>query len=1444
MKLKSILKKMTICTMTVMMGFTCMSTLTTVKANELVMAKTTDDLGSVIKEPVVNENRVDAQLENAGLRITFYRDDVFRIYVDPTMEFADPTPNSPDHEGKMISKGEEEYINEYGAVTPQLTENNDSYEISTDSIKLLIRKSDAVMTLINKNTGEILWKEASPIKIGGSKSTQILEEQEHEYFFGGGITNGFVNQNGRKVKIEIGSYWTSGANSSPIPFYLSTKGYGVMRHTWKSGLYDFGNSDKNIVNATHNENRFDAFYFVGDTMTNVVDEYTELTGKASMMTKYGYYLAHLNCYNRDKWVENSDGTRTEYQSGKGAPANAVMESLNGQDKNGNKDEEAYKFSARAVIDDYVNNDMPLGWFLPNDGYGCGYGQSDSFEGDLQNLSDFASYAKDNGVITGLWTQQDIWPADKNNPQKGERDIVAEAKAGVSALKTDVAWVGNGYSMALDGIKTAFEAIKDHTRPSIISLDGWAGSQRYAGMWTGDQTGGNWEYIRMHIPSYITAGMSGQFNVGSDMDGIYGGGNPVVQTRDFQWKAFTPMQLDMDGWGKEDKKPWVFDEPYTSINRMYLKLKAEMLPYNYTLSREAYDSSVPMVRGMFLSDANEYTYTNKVNENQFTWGDSILVAPVYQDIASDEKGNDIRNDIYLPGEDNVWIDYFSGQQYQGGMILNGFDAPVWKTPVFVKNGAIIPMTVENNSPYELTGDEDRIYEIYPSGNTEFVQYDDQGDTEAYKLNDFTTTKITSRAPVSGDGQAVITVQPTKGDFKGMVANKATQFVVNVAKEPTKLSAQVGKEKVTLRKVTSIEEFNAGENVYYYNEAPDMNKYATEGSEFANVEIINTPKLYVKVAATDTTKNAVSLTIEDFNNTQPRVHDNQTVLPETPANLHAVDKGDTTISIAWDKVDTATMYEVQANDRIYSNITDTNFTVPNLNSVTTYQIKVRAVNSKGISSWSEPIEETTTLDIYRNKIKDMDVSVSSQSYQWPKENIIDNNNSTVWRTDYSQTDNLPAYALFDLKYVYDLDKLEYSPLNENYANAKAKDIEIQTSMDGRVFKTVKEVTCPDDESMITFDLEGVSARFVRFYIKNSYSYYSGAAEISIYKEEGSGTKVVGDYNEDGQIDESDLIFFENYAGVKEGATMWESQVKKADLNQNGYIDAYDISFVSSQIDGGIVPTRKHINGEIILEPSVKEVKKGETFTIDVMANRFADINAFNFEIPYDTSKYEVVSLPEAVDSISEMRNFSINFEKEGYLSVSFANVGNKSRINGNGKLATIEFKAKEDSIIALSGQNGLIVDSRLNTRDAFEEIRVIEGISATCAQESSPNSTKNILDGNDTTYLWSSWVNNDIMEADKEIYLDLKDIYELDSINYYRGQEYSWLWFNYADIYISEDGKDYTLFKKKVKADTTNEPAVFDISGAKGRYIKIVLPNEYLPYKYFAIADLEVVKAATK
>ena len=290
---------------------------------------------------------------------------------------------------------------------------------------------------------------------------------------------------------------------------------------------------------------------------------------------------------------------------------------------------------------------------------------------------------------GLWTQSDLHPKEGVSALL-QRDIVKEVRdAGVRVLKTDVAWVGAGYSFGLNGVADVGHIMPYYgsdARPFIISLDGWAGTQRYAGIWSGDQTGGVWEYIRFHIPTYIGSGLSGQPNITSDMDGIFGGRNVQVNTRDFQWKTFTPMELNMDGWGANEKYPHALGEPATSINRWYLKLKSELMPYAYSIAEESV-SGMPMVRAMFLEYPNPYTL-GKATQYQFLFGPYFLVAPVYQDTNADKEGNDVRHGIYLP--EGQWIDYFTGDLYEGGKIYNCFDAPVWKLPVFVKNGAIIPM----------------------------------------------------------------------------------------------------------------------------------------------------------------------------------------------------------------------------------------------------------------------------------------------------------------------------------------------------------------------------------------------------------------------------------------------------------------------------------------------------------------------------------------------------------------------------------------------------------------------------------------------------------------------------------------------------------------------------------------------------------------------------------
>lgn len=270
----------------------------------------------------------------------------------------------------------------------------------------------------------------------------------------------------------------------------------------------------------HDENYLDVFIMIDEGASALLNDFYQLTGHPVLLPKFGFYEGHLNAYNRDYWTEDENGIL--FEDGKRYKESqkdngGIKESLNGEKDN-------YQFSARAVVDRYLENDMPLGWVLPNDGYGAGYGQTGTLDGNIRNLKEFGDYARSKGVEIGLWTQSDLHPKEGVEALL-QRDIVKEVRdAGVRVLKTDVAWVGAGYSFGLNGVADVGHIMPYYgsdARPFIISLDGWAGTQRYATVWSGDQTGGDWEYIRFHIPTFIVSGLSGQPNITSDMDGIFG-----------------------------------------------------------------------------------------------------------------------------------------------------------------------------------------------------------------------------------------------------------------------------------------------------------------------------------------------------------------------------------------------------------------------------------------------------------------------------------------------------------------------------------------------------------------------------------------------------------------------------------------------------------------------------------------------------------------------------------------------------------------------------------------------------------------------------------------------------------------------------------------------------------------------------------------------------------
>ena len=1242
-----------------------------------------EQTSGILRAEKINPTTVDVLFSNRQrMTIDFYGENIFRVFQDNSGGVIRDPEAKP--EAQILVDQPRRKVS---GLTVE--EKGGDITLTTARVRIELNKQTGLMKVFNLLTNKCVIEEVAPVVFGPKEVTVTLKENPEEYFYGGGVQNGRFSHKGKVIAIENQNSWTDGGVASPTPFYWSTNGYGMMWYTFKKGGYDFGATEKNKVKLSHNSSYLDIFYMVNDGAVSLLNDFYQLTGNPVLLPKFGFYEGHLNAYNRDYWKEDEkgilfeDGKRyKESQKDNGG----IKESLNGEKNN-------YQFSARAVIDRYKNQDMPLGWLLPNDGYGAGYGQTETLDGNIANLKSLGDYARKNGVEIGLWTQSDLHPKEGVSALL-QRDIVKEVRdAGVRVLKTDVAWVGAGYSFGLNGVADVGHIMPYYgsdARPFIISLDGWAGTQRYAGIWSGDQTGGVWEYIRFHIPTYIGSGLSGQPNICSDMDGIFGGKNEVVNIRDFQWKTFTPMQLNMDGWGANEKYPHALGEPATSINRMYLKLKSELMPYAYSFAKEAVDG-MPLIRAMFLDYPNPYTY-GTATCYQYMYGTDFLVAPVYQATKADKEGNDIRNGIYLP--EGTWIDYFTGEKYEGNCILNNFETPIWKLPVFVKSGAIIPMTHPNNNVSEIDPSL-RIYELYPNRHMATVEYDDDGVTEAYKREQSVSTIIESN--VDKKNRLTVTIHPTAGNFDGFVKEKRTELRINVTEKPKKLSARINNKTVKLTEVNTPEDYRKGENVYWYEAAPDLNKFATKGSEFEKVVITKNPLVHAKLASVDVTANQVVLNMEGFRFEPADRHRVSTGVLTAPQNFRITEENREayTLKPTWDKLANADFYEIEFNGMLYTTIRDTELLFEDLEADTPYSFKLRAVNKDGVSDWVE-LQVKTKTNPLEFAIQGIEGESTAAAQGGAGVNRLFDfaESGDNWHTKYNVS-AVPFDLIIDLKTVNQLDKFHYLPRTDA-GNGTLLKGSVSYSMDKEHWTEAGAFDWKRDADVKVFEFTAhPTARYIKLSITAGVGNYGSGRELYVFKVPGTASYLQGDINNDGKIDRNDLTSYMNYTGLRRGDSDFEGYISKGDINLNDLIDAYDISVVATQLDGGVDrKATEKVSGSLSISTPKKLYQKDEIVEIRVKGTELKSVNALSFALPYDQNDYEFVGVePLNMKAMENLTYDRLHTNGVKSLYPTFVNMGKQESLEGSEDLFILKLKAKRKVKFELTLKDGMLVDKRL-------------------------------------------------------------------------------------------------------------------------------------------------------
>lgn len=477
-----------------------------------------------------------------------------------------------------------------------------------------------------------------------------------EKIFGCGESFTKLDKNGQKIVL-----WAHDPNGvqtqtmyKPIPFYLSSRGYGMFMHTTSPITCDFGATYGESNAMQIGDENLDLFIFLGDPK-EILDAYTDLTGKAPMppLWSFGLWMSRIT------YFSEQDGRN-------------VAENLRNN----------------RIPSDVIHFDT--GWFETD--WRCDYKFAPSrFKDPAGMISDL----KKQGFRTSLWQlpyfvpKNDLYPeivaqglavknANGSVPYEDavldfsntstikwyEDKIAGLLKLGVSAIKVDfgeAAPLSGVYASGRTGFyehnlyplrynKIVSDLTKKLTGDRIIwARSTWAGSQRYPIHWGGDAETTN-KGMEAQLRGGLSLGLSGFTFWSHDIGGF------TMKTPEDLYRRWLPMGLlssHTRTHGQAPKEPWEYGEEFQNYFRKVVEMKYKLMPYIYTQSKIASEKGLAMVRALFVEFPNDPGAWQI--DNQYMLGSDILVAPFFESSKTRQ--------VYLPK--GKWLDYQTGKKYEAG-----------------------------------------------------------------------------------------------------------------------------------------------------------------------------------------------------------------------------------------------------------------------------------------------------------------------------------------------------------------------------------------------------------------------------------------------------------------------------------------------------------------------------------------------------------------------------------------------------------------------------------------------------------------------------------------------------------------------------------------------------------------------------------------------------------
>ncbi|KAJ4838179.1 putative glucan 1,3-alpha-glucosidase [Turnera subulata] len=467
----------------------------------------------------------------------------------------------------------------------------------------------------------------------------------------------------------------------------------------------------------------DAFFFVGPGPKDVVRQYTSVTGKPSMPPLFStaYHQCRWN-YRDEEDVENVDAKFDEHD----IPYDVLWLDIEHTDGKRyftwdsvlfpHPEEMQRKLAAKGrhmvtIVDPHIKRDDSFwlhkeatdkGYYVKDsggrdyDGW-CWPGSSsylDMLNPEIRSWwGDKFSYDKYVGSTPSLYIWNDMnEPSVFNGPEVSmPRDALHYGGAEHRELHN-----AYGYYFHMATADGLLKRGNGNERPFVLSRAFFAGSQRYGAVWTGDNTA-DWDHLRVSVPMILTLGLTGMTFTGADVGGFFGNPEPELLVRWYQLGAYYPFFRAHAHQDTKRREPWLFGERNTKLIREAIHVRYTLLPYFYTLFREANTTGLPVARPLWMEfPSDEATFNN---DEAFMVGSGILVQGIYSERAKHVS-------VYLPGNE-AWYDLRTGTAYKGGK-SHKLQVSEESVPAFQRAGTIIPRkdrfrrssTQMVNDPYTL------------------------------------------------------------------------------------------------------------------------------------------------------------------------------------------------------------------------------------------------------------------------------------------------------------------------------------------------------------------------------------------------------------------------------------------------------------------------------------------------------------------------------------------------------------------------------------------------------------------------------------------------------------------------------------------------------------------------------------------------------------------------